>query len=30
MRPPVIYLDTSVLGAIVFREPNATLVLRQI
>jgi len=26
----VIYLDTSVLGAIVFREPNATLVLRQI
>jgi predicted nucleic acid-binding protein len=26
----VIYLDTSALGAIFFREPNATLVLNQI
>jgi hypothetical protein len=26
----VIYIDTSVLGTIFFREPNATLVLSQI
>jgi uncharacterized protein len=26
----VIYLDTSVLGAVVFREPNAALVFRQV